>query len=130
MILFANTLHGNARAWYYSLLDASITSMDQFEEVFLEKWGIKSEDIPKLQKKFEDIKQNENENLFDFHSRFDGTLHQIPRAHHPDEECVVHIYTHAILAHLGFPSIEGPQRHSMNLMAWLKKLKIISSHQG
>jgi hypothetical protein len=103
MILFANTLHGDARQWYYDLPDASITSMDQFEEVFLEKWGIKSEDIPLLLKNFENIKQTENETLFDFQSRFEGTLYQIPRAHRPGEEYVVHIYTHAILAHLGLP---------------------------
>jgi hypothetical protein len=46
----------------------------QFEEVFLEKWGIKSEDIPVLLKNFEDIKQRENETLFDFQSRFEGTV--------------------------------------------------------
>jgi hypothetical protein len=103
MILFANTLHGNARAWYYNLPNASITSMDQFEEVFLKKWGIKSEDIPVLLKNFEDIKQRENETLFDFQSRFEGTLTQIPRDHRPGEDYVVHIYTHAILAHLGLP---------------------------
>jgi hypothetical protein len=103
MKLFSNTLHGDAKKWYNNLLNASITSMDQFEEVFLEEWGIKSEDIPILQKKIEDIKQNENETLFDFQSRFEGTLHQIPGAHRPGEEYVVHIYTHAILAHLGLP---------------------------
>jgi hypothetical protein len=103
MILFANTLHGYAREWYYNLPDASITSMDQFEEVFLEKWGIKSEDIPVLLKKFEDIKQRENETLFDFQSRFEGTLYQIPKSHRPEREYVVRHYIHAILPHLGVP---------------------------
>jgi hypothetical protein len=103
MILFANTLHGDARQWYYDLPDASITSMDQFEEVFLEKWGIKSEDIPLLLKNFEDIKQRENETLFDFQNRFEDTLYQIPKDHRPGEEYVVHIYTHEILARLGLP---------------------------
>jgi hypothetical protein len=41
MKLFFATLHGNARKWYDDLLDASITSMDQLEETFLEKWVIK-----------------------------------------------------------------------------------------
>jgi hypothetical protein len=85
MTLFANTLHGNARAWYYNLPDASITSMDQFEEVFLEKWGIKSEDIPVLLKNFEDIKQGENETLFHFQNRYEGTLYHIPDSHRPEE---------------------------------------------
>jgi hypothetical protein len=103
MILFANTLHGYAREWYYNLPDASITSMDQFEEVFLKKWGIKSEDIPILLQNFQDIKQRENETLFDFQSRFEGTLYQIPDSHRPGRKYVVHHYTHAILAHLGVP---------------------------
>jgi hypothetical protein len=50
MKLFSHTLHGDAKKWYDNLPNASITSMDQFEEVFLEKWGIQPEDIPILQK--------------------------------------------------------------------------------
>jgi hypothetical protein len=92
MILFANTLHGDAREWYYNLPDASITSMDQFEEVFLEKWGIKSEDIPLLLKNFEDIKQRENETLFDFQSRFEGTLYRIPESHPWRRVCCSSLY--------------------------------------
>jgi hypothetical protein len=103
MILFANTLNGYAREWYYNLPDASITSMNQFEEVFLEKWGIKAEDIPVLLKNFEDIKQGENETLFHFQNRFEGTLYHIPASHRPGREYVVHHYTHAIWPHLGLP---------------------------
>jgi hypothetical protein len=103
MKLFSNTLHGNAKKWYDNLPNASITSMNQLEEVFLEEWGIQSEDISVLLKNFEHIKQTENETLFNFQSRFEGTLHQIPASHRPEEEYVVHLYTHAILAHLGLP---------------------------
>jgi len=103
MKLFSHTLHGNAKKWYDSLPNASITSMDQLEKVFLEEWGIRSEDIPILQRNFEDIKQSENETLLNFRDRFEDTLHQIPASHRPEEEYVVHLYTHAILAHLGFP---------------------------
>jgi hypothetical protein len=66
MKLFSNTLHGNAKKWYDSLPNTSITSMDHFEEVFLEEWGIKSKESPVLLKNFEDIKKTENETLFDF----------------------------------------------------------------
>jgi hypothetical protein len=103
MKLFSNTLHGNAKKWYDNLPNASITSMNQLEEVFLEEWGIQSEDISVLLKNFEHIKQTENETLFNFQSRFEGTLYQIPASHRPEEEYVVHLYTHAILAHLGLP---------------------------
>jgi len=103
MKLFSKTLHGDAKKWYDNLPDAGITSMDQFEEVFLEEWGIHSEDIPVLLKNFEDIKQGENETLFDFQNRFEGTLYHIPDSHRPEREYVVHHYTHAIWPHLGLP---------------------------
>jgi hypothetical protein len=106
MKLFSNTLHGNAKKWYDNLPNASITSMNQLEEVFLEEWGIQSEDISVLLKKIEHIKQTKNETLFNFQNRFEGTLYQIHASHHPEEEYVVHLYTHAILAHLGFPLIK------------------------
>jgi hypothetical protein len=41
MKLFSTILHGNARKWNDDLPDASITYMDQLEESFLNKWGIK-----------------------------------------------------------------------------------------
>jgi hypothetical protein len=37
MNLFCATLHGNARRWYENLLDASITTMEQLEEMFLKR---------------------------------------------------------------------------------------------
>jgi hypothetical protein len=58
MHLFSATLHGNARKWYDDLPNASITSMDQLENTFLEKWGIKLEDIHMLIKMLEYIKKN------------------------------------------------------------------------
>jgi hypothetical protein len=103
MKLFSNTLHGNANRWYNNLPNASITSMNQLEEVFIEEWDIQSEDISVLLKKFEHIKQTKNEALLNFQSRFEGTLYKIPASHHPEEEYVVHLYTHAILAHLSLP---------------------------
>ena len=41
MKLFSSTLHENARKWYDILPDANITSMEELEETFLEKWNIK-----------------------------------------------------------------------------------------
>jgi hypothetical protein len=103
MKIFPTTLHGNAKKWYDNLPDASITSMNQLEEVFLKEWGISLEDISVLLKRFKHMKQTENETLFNFQSRFEGTLYQIPASHRPEEEYIVHLYTHAILAHLGLP---------------------------
>jgi hypothetical protein len=41
MKLFSATLHDNARRWYNNLPNASITSMDKLEEVFLKRWSVK-----------------------------------------------------------------------------------------
>jgi hypothetical protein len=103
MKLFPTTLRGNAKEWYDDLPDASITSMNQLEETFLGKWGIQSEDISVLLKNFEHIKQTENETLWNFQSRFERTLCQIPGSHRPGQEYIVHLYTHALLVHLGLP---------------------------
>ena len=40
MKLFSATLCYNAKEWYDNLPEASITTMEQFEKVFLERWGI------------------------------------------------------------------------------------------
>jgi hypothetical protein len=110
MKIFPTTLHGNAKKWYDDLPDASITSMNQLEEVFLKEWGIILGEISVLLKIFEHIKQAENETLFDFQSRLEGTLCQIPRSHRPEDKYIVHLYIHAILAHLGLPlSKKGPR---------------------
>jgi hypothetical protein len=103
MKLFSNTLHGNAKKWYDNLPNASITSMNQLEEIFLEEWGIQLEDISVLLKNFEHIRQTENETLWNFQSRFEHTLYQIPKGHCPENKYIVHIYTRALLAHLGLP---------------------------
>ena len=50
MKLFPTTLHENARKWYDNLPDASITTMEQLEETFLEKCGIQLEEISLLLK--------------------------------------------------------------------------------
>jgi hypothetical protein len=69
MKIFSATLHGNARKWYDSLPDASITSMDQLEGVFLKIWNIK-EDPMVLVNKINHINKNENETIREFHTRF------------------------------------------------------------
>jgi hypothetical protein len=63
MKLFSATLHGNARRWYDNLPAASITSMDQLEEIFLMSWGMKLEDIQLLLKRLEYIRQTEDETV-------------------------------------------------------------------
>ena len=97
MKLFSATLHGNARKWYDDLPDASITSMDQLEENFIKKWGIKLEDIHMLLKILEYMKQTKNEIVKEFHTRFENFLQQIPRSHHPKDKYLIYLYTNALL---------------------------------
>jgi hypothetical protein len=67
-------------------------------------------DTSVLLTRFKHIKQYENETLFDFQSRFEGTLCQIPRSHCPEDKYIVHLYTHVILTHLRFPlGKKGPR---------------------
>jgi hypothetical protein len=73
MKLFSATLHENARRWYDALPDASITSMDQLEEVFLKRWNIK-EDPRVLLNKLNHIEKNENETVREFHTKFQKIL--------------------------------------------------------
>jgi hypothetical protein len=111
MKLFSATLHGNARKWYDNLPDASITSMDQLEETFLKRWGVKLEDIETLLKRLDYIKQVENETVREFHNRFEKLLYQIPRSHHTGDMYLVYLYTNAILVHLGFLlNKKGPKK--------------------
>jgi hypothetical protein len=66
MKIFPTTLHGNAKKWYDDLPDASITSMNQLEEVFLKEWGIKLEEIQTLLKRLQCAKQAKNETVWNF----------------------------------------------------------------
>jgi hypothetical protein len=128
MKISPTTLHGNAKKWYDDLPDASITSMNQLEEAFLKEWGISSRDISVLLKRFEHIKQAENETLFNFRSRFEGNLYQIPASHCPEEEYVVHLYTHAILAHLGLPLGKRAPKTLNEAYGMAKGIEKTSSH--
>jgi hypothetical protein len=110
MKLFSATLYGNSRKWYENLCNASITTMEQLEETFFERWGIQLEDISVLLKRLEHIKQTEKETIRHFQDMFEGILYQIPEIHHPEDKYIIHLYTNALLVHLGFPlSKKGPR---------------------
>jgi hypothetical protein len=102
MKLFSVTLHGNAREWYDDLHDASITSMDQLEETFIKRWGIKLKDIQMLLNRFEYIKQAKNEIVREFQDRFENLLWKIPISHQTQEKYLSYLYTNALVVHLGF----------------------------
>jgi hypothetical protein len=75
MKLFSASLHGEAKRWYDNLPAASITTMEQFEEVFLAKWTMEMENVQSLLKEFEGIKQKESEIVRAFGVRFHRFLY-------------------------------------------------------
>jgi hypothetical protein len=102
MKLFSASLHGEARRWYDNLPAASITSMEQFEKVFLAKWTMEEEDMQSLLKELEDVKQAESEIVRDYCARFRKSLYQIPQGYRPEDKYLVYLYTNGLQVHLSF----------------------------
>jgi hypothetical protein len=102
MKLFSASLHGEARRWYDNLPAASITTMEQFEGIFLANWTMKAEVIQSLLKELEGIRQKESEIVKAFGFRFEKLLCQIPQSHRPEEKYLVYIYTNGLQGHLSF----------------------------
>jgi hypothetical protein len=99
MKIFSATLHGEARTWYDDILAAGITSMDQFEEIFLARWVLKMEDIQSILRGFECIKQTEDETVRDFGIRFQRLLYHIPKIYCPKGKYLIYPYTNGLLGH-------------------------------
>ena len=102
MKIFSATLHGDARRWYDNLPTTSITSMDQLEEIFLMRWGMKLEYIQSLLRGLKCIKQTEGGTVRAFGVRFQKLLHQIPKSHYPESKYLMYLYTNGLLGHLSF----------------------------
>jgi hypothetical protein len=127
MKLFSATLHDNARRWYDGLPNASITSMDQLEEVFLRRWNVK-EDPDMLLQRLMHIKKDENEAVKDFHAKFKRMSQQLPRIHRHVSEFLLVIYIRVFSGQSNFFLIKGSQGQSKKLMTWPQKSKPISPH--
>jgi hypothetical protein len=102
MKLFSASLHEEAKKWYDSLPAASITSMDHFEEIFLERWALKLEDVQSLLKELEGVRQENGEFVKFFGTKFQKLLHQIPESHRPGGKFLVYLFTNGLQAHLSF----------------------------
>jgi hypothetical protein len=76
--------------------------MDQFEEIFLERWGVKLEYIQSLLKGLEYIKKTKDEIVRVFGFRFQRLFYQIPERHLPKEKYLVYLYTNGVLWNLSF----------------------------
>jgi hypothetical protein len=101
MKLLSATLHGTVRRWYDGLPNASITSMDQLEEVFVKRWNVK-EDPNMLLQRLNYIKKNENETVREFHTRFQKLSRHLPRTYRPGHNFLLFLYIRAFLGQSGF----------------------------
>jgi hypothetical protein len=102
MKLFSASLHEGAKKWYDNLPAGSVTSMDHFEEIFLERWALKLEDVQSLLKKLEGIKQTNFENVKVFWFKFQKLFYQIPESHRPEGKYLVYLFTNGLQGHLSF----------------------------
>jgi hypothetical protein len=102
MKLFSASLHEEAKKWYDSLPAASITSMDHFEEIFLERWALKLEDVQSLLKELEGVRQENGEFVKFFGTKFQKLFHQILESHRPGGKYLVYLFTNGLQAHLSF----------------------------
>jgi hypothetical protein len=101
MKLFYATLYDGTRIWYNGLLDASITSMDKLEEVFLKRWSVK-EDPNMLLVRLNNITKAENETVREFHDKFERLIQQIPSNHHPSNNFLLFLYTKSFTRRMSF----------------------------
>ena len=92
MKFFSATLYDGARQWYNNLPDASITTMDKLEEVFLKRWSVK-EDPNMLLIRLINITKAENETVKEFHDKFERLIQQIPASHHHSNNFLLFLYT-------------------------------------
>ena len=73
MKFFSATLYDGTRRWYNGLPNASITSMDKLEEVFLKIWSFK-EDPSMLLIRLNNITKAKNETVREFHDKFERLI--------------------------------------------------------
>jgi hypothetical protein len=99
MKLFYATPHDKARILYKSLPNASITSMDRLEEVFLKRWSIKVNPNVLLMR-LNSLTKAENETVQEFHDKFERIVQQIPVSHHPSSSFLTFLYTKAFSGQL------------------------------
>jgi hypothetical protein len=94
MKIFSTALCDDARRWYDDLPNASITYMDQLEEVFLRILNVK-EDPDMLLQILVHIKNVENEAIKDLHTKFRRMSQQLPRRHRHVSEFFLVMYIRA-----------------------------------
>ena len=75
--LFVQSLDGEARKWFKSLADNTVTSWEEMEILFTLKWGEKR-DHRYVPTKFNPLKKRHNEDVIEFLKRFNKLYNNIP----------------------------------------------------
>jgi hypothetical protein len=129
MKLFSATLYDGAIIWYNGLPDASITSMDKLDEVFLKIWSVK-EDPNMLLIRINNITKVKNETVREFHDKFERLIQQIPPSHHPSNNFILFLYTRAFTGKIGFLLRDKAPRTIQEAQEMATKIEInLSSSQ-
>ena len=90
--IFPYTFEGKASTWYFSLTAGSITSWNEFDLAFTNKFGYdKTPAI--LVSKLSRIRMDPKEKVKDFNQRFLTLRNRIPATSRPTEDVTVEFYT-------------------------------------
>lgn len=90
--LFLYTFEGKASTWYFSLPKSSITSWNQFQTTFLDKFGEDKTPVS-LVLVLSRIRMDEKEKIKDFNQHFLSLRSKIPVESGPPEGVVIEFYT-------------------------------------
>lgn len=77
MRVFFQSLEGDVRKWFRSLIFGTITRIETLDDTFLRKWGDKKEFLYYIIE-FGAIKRKEGESISDFSKRFNKMYSKIP----------------------------------------------------
>ena len=90
--LFPYTFKGKASTWYFSLLESSITSWNQFKTAFLDKFG-EDKTLAILVLELSHIRMDGKEKVKDFNQHFLSLRNKMPVESRPIEGVVTEFYT-------------------------------------
>lgn len=94
-ILFMYTIKWKASTWYFSLIESSITSWNQFQTSFLDKFGEDETPIV-LVLELSHIRMDRKEKVKDFNQHFLSWRNRIPAESRPSEGVVTEFYTSSL----------------------------------
>ena len=85
MMLFALSLDGDTRDWYFSLTQGSITNWDQFNDAFTKRWAFELDGSMALDR-FIAMAKTDKKSVKEFIQSFDNHLREIPDRLKPNND--------------------------------------------